>query len=159
MPSIHLTTVIHAPIERVFDLSRSIRLHKISMQHTKEEAVAGITSGLIKQGETVTWKAKHLFKKRVLKSRITEMKLYSFFEDEMVHGDFKMMKHRHYFKPIENGTIVIDEFEFETPYGNFGEFCNKLFLTAYVKNLLEKRNNVIKEYAESNKWKMILDLK
>lgn len=127
------------------------------MQHTKEEAVAGVTSGLIKKDETVTWKAKHLFKTRVLKSKITEMKLYDFFEDEMIQGDFKMMKHKHFFKAIENGTIVIDQFDFETPYGNFGKFCNKLFLTGYMKKLLENRNNVIKEYAESNKWKTILE--
>ncbi len=157
MPSIHLTTVIHAPVQRVFDLSRSIKLHKISMQHTNERAVAGTMSGLINEGENVTWKAKHFFKTRILKTRITKMQLYSFFEDEMVHGDFKMMKHRHYFKPIENGTIVIDEFDFETPYGNFGKLCNKLFLTSYLQGLLEKRNSVIKEYAESNKWKTLLD--
>ena len=47
MPLIHLTTFIAAPIERVFDLSRSIDLHKKSMAHTNEQAVAGTTTGLI----------------------------------------------------------------------------------------------------------------
>ena len=41
---IHLTTLITAPIERVFDLSRSINLHKISTAHTGEKAIAGVTS-------------------------------------------------------------------------------------------------------------------
>ncbi|MES1224732.1 MAG: cell division protein, partial [Bacteroidota bacterium] len=52
MPSIHLTTFIAAPVERVFDLSRSITLHKISASHTDEKAIAGITSGLINVNET-----------------------------------------------------------------------------------------------------------
>lgn len=33
MPKIYLETIVNAPIERVFDLARSIDLHKIS---TKE---------------------------------------------------------------------------------------------------------------------------
>ena len=35
MPLIHLTTFIAAPAERVFDLSRSIDVHKKSLAHTQ----------------------------------------------------------------------------------------------------------------------------
>ena len=66
MPLIHLTTFIEAPVERVFDLSRNIQLHKESMKDHKEEAVAGTRFGLIGKNETVTWKAKHFFKTRIL---------------------------------------------------------------------------------------------
>jgi ligand-binding SRPBCC domain-containing protein len=82
---------------------------------------------------------------------------YSFFEDEMVSGDFKQVKHKHHFKPVANGTIMIDYFHFETPYGNVGKFFNKIYLTSYLKNLLENRNLVIKEYAETKKWQGILE--
>ena len=92
MPTIHLTTFIAAPIERVFDLSRSIDLHKKSMAHTNEQAVSGTTTGLIDLHETVTWKAKHLFKTRILKTKITGMEKPFFFTDEMMAGDFKSMK-------------------------------------------------------------------
>ena len=57
MPTINLTTEINAPIEICFDLSRSIDLHKHSMEHTGEEAIAGRTSGLIEDGEFVAWQA------------------------------------------------------------------------------------------------------
>ena len=73
MPTIHLTTFIAAPIERVFDLSRSIDLHKKSMTDYREEAVAGTITGLINLDETVTWKAKHLMKTRVLQVKIIAM--------------------------------------------------------------------------------------
>ena len=79
MPTIHITTFIAAPPEVVFDLSRHIGLHKISQQQHKEEAVSGITIGLIQKGESVTWKARHLFKTRFLKIRITDMKPFFFF--------------------------------------------------------------------------------
>ena len=157
MPTIHLTTFVAAPIERVFDLSRSIDLHRKSMSHTGEEAVAGITSGLIDLDETVTWKAKHLLKTRVLKSKIVAMKRPFSFTDEMVSGDFKSLRHEHHFKAIDNGTLVIDLFNFEAPFGQLGRLVNQFFLTRYLKNLLESRNTIIKEYAESEKWKSILN--
>ncbi|WP_276479581.1 SRPBCC family protein [Paraflavitalea pollutisoli] len=156
MPIIHLTTFIAAPVERVFDLSRSIDLHKKSMSHTGEQAVAGTTMGLIGQDETVTWKAKHLFKTRIMKVRISDMKKPYSFTDEMVEGSFKSMKHEHHFKQIENGTLAIDLFSFETPWGVLGKMVNILYLRNYMEQLLNQRNQTIREYAESDKWKFIL---
>ncbi|AWO02268.1 cell division protein [Chitinophaga alhagiae] len=157
MPLIHLTTVIHAPLPRVFDLSRSITLHKRSMEHLKEEAIRGRTSGLIELNETVTWRAKHLNKMRELTTRITSMQKPHYFCDEMEKGDFTFMKHEHHFKEIENGTIVIDIMEFGTPYGRMGRWLERLYLRKYMKRLLQLRNKIIKEYAESEKWRVILD--
>jgi ligand-binding SRPBCC domain-containing protein len=127
------------------------------MAHTQEEAIAGTTSGLIGLNETVTWKAKHLLKTRVLKSKITAMEKPLSFTDEMVDGDFKSIRHEHHFKRIDNGTLLIDLFHFEAPYGGLGRLASRLFLTRYMRSLLETRNQAIKEYAESEKWKFILD--
>src|ERR1700681_3533161 len=157
MPTIHLTTFIEAPAERVFDLSRSIDLHEKSMAHTKEQAVSGTTTGLIELNETVTWKARHLFKTRVLKTKVTAMDKPSSFTDEMVSGDFKSMKHEHHFKQINNGTLLIYLFSYEMPYGITGKMAGKLFLHRYLKKLLDHRNKSIKEYAESEKWKFMLN--
>lgn len=157
MPGIHITTFIAAPPEVVFELSRHIGLYQVSQQKHKEEAVAGVTNGLIQKGESVTWKARHLFKTRYLKIRIEEMKPFSFFEDKMEEGDFKLFRHQHHFKQAQNGTLMIDELEFESPYGIIGQILNRLYLTNYLKELLLKRNEVIKEYAESKKWEVLLN--
>lgn len=156
MPTIHITTFVAAPVERVFDLSRSIDLHKQSMTKHKEEAVAGVRFGLIEKDETVTWKAKHLFKNRILKTRITEMKRPEMFTDEQAEGDFKLLKHEHYFKPCDNGTIMIDMINFESPYGAVGRGFNKIYLTKYLRKLIERRNAVIKKFAEGSDWKRFL---
>ncbi len=156
MPEIHLTSFIKAPIERVFDLSRSINLHQISTADTNEKAVAGILSGLINKNETVTWQAKHLLKTRRFTSKITEMQKPDFFTDEMIMGDFKTFNHQHHFKSANNGTIMIDMINFETPYGVIGKIANKFFLKTYIEKFLTKRNAVIKDYAETQKWKAIL---
>ncbi|GAC1605154.1 MAG: hypothetical protein NVS3B8_15920 [Chitinophagaceae bacterium] len=157
IPTIHLTTFIAAPVERVFDLSRSIDVHKKSLAHTNEQAVAGTTSGLIGQDETVTWKATHLGKIRVMKVKISSMLAPQSFTDEMVIGDFKQMKHEHHFKSIQNGTLMIDLFSFESRYGVAGKIFNYIYLQRYLRKLLERRNLAIKEYAEGDKWKFLLN--
>ena len=155
MPFIHLTTFIAAPAERVFDLSRSIMLHKRSMDKYGEQAVNGKTSGLLEYDETVTWKAKHLYKERLLKVKITALQRPYSFTDEQVTGDFKTMKHDHFFKPVDNGTIMIDQFHFEI--GNpFAKWINAFYLTAYLTRLLEERNAHLKNMAEGGQWAPLL---
>lgn len=157
MAHIHLTTFMQAPVKRVFDLSRSISLHKLASALNKEKAIAGVTTGLISEGETVTWQAKHLFKTRIFCTKIVSMKSPEFFMDEMIKGDFISFKHAHHFKVVDNGTIMIDVVDFESPYGSLGKFFNKFYLKNYMTKLLNKRNNLIKEYAETAKWKAILN--
>ncbi|MEP7238945.1 MAG: SRPBCC family protein [Ferruginibacter sp.] len=157
MAKIHLTSFIAAPIERVFDLSRSINLHQISTASTNEKAIDGVMTGLINKNETVTWQAQHLLKARQFTSKITEMRSPDFFIDEMIKGDFTSFHHEHHFKAAENGTIMIDIVNFETPYGKIGKIANSIFLKSYLQNFLLKRNEVIKEYAETQKWKTILN--
>jgi len=156
MPTLHLTTFIAASPEVVFDLSRSVEVHKKSMARHKEQAVAGTRYGLMEVEDTVTWKAKHIFKTRILRVKITGMKKGEQFIDEQVDGDFKLMRHEHFFKPCDNGTIMIDLFHFESPYGTIGKWFNFLFFNRYMRKLLEQRNNLIKEIAETGKWKQLL---
>lgn len=156
MPLIHLTTFIAAPPERVFDLSRSIDLHQQSMQAFNEKAVEGKTSGLLSLNETVTWKAKHLLKERQLKIKMTALNAPYSFTDEQVEGDFKKLRHEHFFKPIENGTIMIDQFYFEVPEGFLKQLVSRYYLHRYLQQLLEERNRFIKKAAEGEEWKRIL---
>ncbi|MDB5226736.1 MAG: hypothetical protein JWN78_929 [Bacteroidota bacterium] len=157
MPLISLTTEINAPIERCFDLSRSIDLHKLSTGNTGEEAIAGKTSGLIQLGEFVTWRAKHLGVRQTLSSKITALDYPRLFTDEMMDGAFKSLKHEHKFHSKNGKTIMTDHFHFESPLGILGKIANMLFLTDYVKSFIEVRNKMIKEFAESDGWKAILD--
>ena len=157
MPSIHLTTFIAAPVERVFDLSRSITFHAATMKKFQETAIAGRTEGLIELNETVTWKARHLGKQRILKTKITALDFPNMFTDEQDEGDFAKLHHEHYFKSIQNGTIMIDKFFYEPPYGIMGKLFASVYLTRYMQTLLEERNDKIKAVAEGNQWKLYLE--
>ncbi|MEM6263855.1 MAG: SRPBCC family protein [Bacteroidota bacterium] len=156
MPIINLITHIKAPIDIVFDLSRSIDLHKISTEHTDEEAIAGVTSGLIVMGETVTWRAKHFGVYQTLTTKITAFEKPGYFVDEMAKGIFKGFRHEHIFEESGNGTLMKDVFDYESPLGVLGRVADALFLEKYMKALLEKRNETIKEFAESDKWREVL---
>jgi ligand-binding SRPBCC domain-containing protein len=156
MPTIKLETVIQAPQNIVFDLSRSIDLHKISTKHTHEEAIAGVTAGLIGLNQSVTWRAKHFGIYQTLTSKITAFDMPDYFVDEMEQGIFKRFKHEHIFKTLDAKTHMLDIFDYEAPLGLLGKIADTLFLKQYMKRLLEKRNETIKAFAESEQWKQVL---
>lgn len=151
MPVITLETLIDAPVECCFDLSRDIDLHARSMGHTDEKAVAGRTSGLIGLDETVTWEAKHLGIRQRLTSKITEFDYPNYFVDEQVSGAFKSIRHEHHFIPRGSQTLMKDVFNFESPFSILGRLANMLFLTKYMTRLLQTRNQIIKRAAETDK--------
>lgn len=157
MPRIELKTEIKSTIEICFDLSRSIDLHIISTPKTKEKAIKGRTSGLIKLNETVTWEAIHFGFKQKLTSKITAFKAPNYFVDEQLTGVFKSIRHEHKFEQNSTKIIMTDIFEFESPFGLLGKIFNDLILTNYLRNFLIKRNDIIKEYAETDKWKLVLN--
>lgn len=156
MPIIELETKIKAERKIVFDLSRSIDLHRISTKHTNETALDGKTSGLIGAGEWVTWRAKHFGFYQKLTSKITDFNRPLFFTDEMVKGAFKSFRHEHHFTESNDGTLMKDIFDYRSPIGIIGRVADKLFLETYIRNLLEKRNQTIKAFAESDRWKTII---
>ena len=157
MPTIELKTIINAPIERCFLLSLSVDLHQLSTKETNEIAIAGVTSGLMKLNEVVTWRAKHFGRYQNLTSKISDYNFPNFFVSEMVKGAFKKLHHQHRFERKDNLTIMTDIFYFEAPLGIAGELFSKLILKNYMKGFLEKRNDTIKEVAEGTEWKKLLN--
>lgn len=156
MAVIHLCTRIHAPVERVFDLSRSIDAHRESAEGTSERAVAGITKGLIGANEEVTWEARHFGLTQRLSVKVTTYNRPDHFQDTMTKGLFSMMKHDHYFRNENGVTVVEDIFEYRAPLGILGRLVEKVFLTRYMRNFLQARNGVLKDIAETDRWQQFL---
>lgn len=154
MTTIHLKTIIAADIEIVFDLARDIDLHQKSTFKTGEKAIAGRISGLIEEGETVTWRAKHLGVYQTHTSKIVSMEKPYQFTDIMLKGTFKSFKHQHIFNQEGKSTIMTDILEFESPFGIIGKLFNHFFLKNYMKNFLLERNKLIKITAESKSHKV-----
>lgn len=149
MTTIHLITKIKAPIQTVFDLSRDIDIHKLSIGKSNEKAIAGVTSGKINLNEMVTFKGRHfgIYLNHV--SKITEMEPPNYFVDEMIKGNFKFFRHEHSFVSQNEKTVMIDLLQYETPFGIFGKLFDKLILKNYMTNLLQTRNRFLKNLAEN----------
>ena len=156
MPTIELETFIHAEIGICFDLARSIDLHSISTAKTNEKAIAGRMKGLIEAHEFVTWEATHFGIRQKLTSKITTFERPFHFRDEMQKGIFKSIHHDHYFSETEHGVLMKDIFNYRAPYGFLGKIAEKLVLTDYLKKFLIERNQVIKNYAETDLYKTLL---
>lgn len=71
----------------------------------------------------------------------------------MVSGAFKSMKHDHEFIALPPGTLMVDRFEFESPFGVLGRIVDRAFLFGYMRRFLVRRNQVLKNLAESEDWK------
>ncbi|MDQ2903334.1 MAG: SRPBCC family protein [Chloroflexota bacterium] len=149
MPLIRLEMYIDAPIERCFDLSLNVDLHRHSVAHTHERPVAGVLTGMMKLGDTVTWEAVHFGIKQHLTSKITAYERPYRFTDEMLRGAFQEIHHVHEFVPQPPGTLMIDLFTFRAPLGIFGRVAESLFLTRYMRGLLLTRNRYLKQVAEA----------
>ncbi len=150
MTQIRLETLIHAPREKVFDMARDVGVHEDCALGTREKAVAGVTSGLVEQGDSVTWRAKHFGVWQQLTVAVTEFDPPSMFVDEMRRGAFKSMWHLHRFDRTDGGTLMIDELKFEAPWGVLGWIAERLVLEQHMRRFLLARNECLKSKAEGS---------
>jgi ligand-binding SRPBCC domain-containing protein len=149
MALIRLVTEIKVPPALCFDLTRSIDLHIATTGDSGERAVAGVTTGLIGEGQEVTWSARHFGIRQSLTSRITAFDRPRHFRDSMVRGAFARFDHDHYFEPHDDGTRMIDVFDYSAPLGILGRLAELLILNRYMRHLLVERALGIKAVAES----------
>ena len=153
------TTLIAAPIDRVFDLSRSVEVHLLANVHDGEQAltIGGVTTGLVDLGERVTWRAKHFGFWHNLTSKVTAMEAPNHFQVTMVKGIFRLMQADHSFRSLPAGlTELKDIFAIAAPLPILGPIAEGLFLRRYMMALNRERSAVIKQLAESEEWRRYL---
>jgi ligand-binding SRPBCC domain-containing protein len=153
METIRLATWINAPVERCFRLSLSIDLHMDAARSTHETAVAGVTSGLIGEGETVTFQTRHLGLHHSHTSRIEILRPYTYIFEVMVAGSFRHFEHHHHFAPMDDGTRVRQEIRFSARWGLAGQVAAKKRLM----KVWNEHNAFLKQVAESDRWHQYLD--
>jgi len=155
MTTLEELTVIQAPIDRCFNLARSVEVHVLGNVHFGEQAIPleGNASGLLRPGDKVTWQARHFGIRQRLTSQITQFDPPHAFQDTMLSGAFAFMQHDHFFRQLPDGpTFMRDVFRFAAPIPLLGRIAERLVLDRYMRNLLRERNAIIKQVAESNHW-------
>lgn len=116
---------------------------------TEERAVGGVTKGVLEQGDTITWESIHFGIKQRLTAKVTVMEKPHKFVDIMVEGAFQSFVHTHQFIEEAGGTIMIDTFQFKSPFGLIGVAADKLFLEKYMRAFIISRAKELKKIAEN----------
>lgn len=148
MPIIEYEIYVDAPIHICFDLTRNVEVHMETTAKTKERAIAGVTTGLMENGDTVTWEAVHLGVRQRLTAKIIEMDRPHKFTDVMVKGAFHSFTHTHEFIESGTGTIMKDVFSYKSPFGIIGKIADRLFLERYMNKFIADRAMELKRIAE-----------
>jgi hypothetical protein len=152
-------TTIAAPIQRCFDLSRSVEVHLLANIHCGEQALAigGLTAGLTNLSDQVTWRAKHFGTWQDLTSEVTAIEPPTYFQVTMIKGIFRSMQTDHIFRTLPSGaTEMQDLLRISAPLPILGPLAEVLFLRSYMLKLVRERNAVIKQLAESSDWQRYL---
>jgi ligand-binding SRPBCC domain-containing protein len=113
-------------------------------------AIAGVTSGVMRQGETVTWKLRQYGIWVSHTSIISDYESPSYFQDRMIRGIFRSFEHNHFFHPMSAArTTMRDEVSFSLPFWLLGKVSEWLLVRRRIVDLLIRRNQLIKTHAEA----------
>ena len=155
MGTVIVETLICAPLERCFDLARSADFHVASTKHTGEKIVSGVSTGLLKLGDIVEFKASHFGLTQRLSSQITSFERPNHFRDSQVKGIFRSFSHDHYFEVAGDNTMMKDIFKFDCPYGLFGKLADP-FVARHLSTFLKIRAMELKRSAENEEWRSFI---
>jgi ligand-binding SRPBCC domain-containing protein len=157
MVTIRTVTWIDAPVERCFLLARSVDFQLASSKYKKVKIVAGVQSGLLELGDTVTWQGRMFGLGRSHTNRVEILRPSSLLSERMVVGGFKFYEHERHFAAMDDGTRIKDEVRFSAGWGPVGWLAEPVILRRRVAALLRWRNEALKEVAESDVWKHFLE--
>jgi ligand-binding SRPBCC domain-containing protein len=131
-------------------------LHKALLRQYKDGTLDGGSEGLMGLEDKISFRLTFLGRTRELVTRIDALEFPDMFNSTLVRGTFKRLRHQHFFKPIENGTLLIDLLEYEPAFGAFGRLADNLVVRAFLRKYLDAKNRLIKQYAEGEKWRIVI---
>ena len=136
--------IVKSPIEKVWHFYTNVKHLEIITPKEMDLKIINTTSQNIVQEQEI-WVGSKIFETIKIKrtmtwhSKITFLKEYEYI-DEMLEGPFKKWRHMHKFHNIIDGkqTEIIDEIEFELPYGILGKLFEG-YAYKQLQNVFEYR--------------------
>jgi ligand-binding SRPBCC domain-containing protein len=154
MTTVRESTRIHAPIDRLFQLSTHLALvqETLGMQPVDTGVANGITSGnIVANSRVVGYESPH-------PSTDHDHTAEAFFQDTQERGRFAFFQHDHHFyESLDLATNtrlteLRDQVRFALPFGPLGALAARLILAPYIHRLCRKRFARLKSLAESEAW-------
>jgi ligand-binding SRPBCC domain-containing protein len=170
------STLIHAPIDRLFQLSTSLALVEQTLgMHPLDTRVAnGLTTGHVTANSRVVWRGwkfglptqhhtlitacipPHTQHTRRGPNSITAE---AFFQDTQERGRFAFFQHNHHFAEFTDPTTrdptteLRDEVRFTLPFGPLGRVAARCLLEPTIHRLCRHRFALLKQLAEGDGWR------
>ncbi len=136
--TIVVETLIQAPIEIVFDLSRDIDAHMRSASFSNERVVPpGRMAGLLVEGDIVTFEGRHFGLRQRFTVKITSMDKPSRYVDEASHPAFRHLEHIHEFEERDGATLMRDTLRYESCFGAIAGWFLRRFVVKKQRALAE----------------------
>jgi ligand-binding SRPBCC domain-containing protein len=149
MHQLHTTTLLKAPLEKVWDFFSSPQnLKKITPAAMGFHIIMGGNTKMY-PGQIIAYKVKPLLGIPTLwVTEITHVEPNRFFVDEQRIGPYKMWHHEHHFEPVEGGVKMTDIVSYRLPFGILGKLVNWLFVGKKVAGIFKYREQVIGQFFE-----------
>ena len=168
-------TVIHAPIDRLFQLSTHLLLvqETLGMRPIDTGVEGGITSGHVVANSRVVWRGWKFGLPTQHHTLITayepphhpsDHRAEAFFQDTQERGRFASFQHDHHFYESAQSsaagpiTELRDEVRFILPFGPAGALVARVLLQPYIRTLCRRRFARLKALAESEGWRPFVQL-
>jgi len=173
------SVLVHAPIERLFQLSTHLALvqQTLGMRPIDTGVPNGVTSGHVVANSRVVWRGWKFGLPTQHHSLITaytpphqdpsrlghdDVTAEAFFQDTQERGRFTFFQHDHHFAEFTDQatrkptTELRDEVHFDLPLGPLGRLAARFLLTPYIRRLCRKRFALLKQLAEGEGWRQFV---
>jgi ligand-binding SRPBCC domain-containing protein len=140
------TFTVNAGIDKVWEFYTDLHHLDIITPKQLQLRVDHVISQKLAAGQTISLSGRFLTR-RSWNTDITFLEPY-IYVDEMKNGPFKLWKHIHTFKKInDNETEVVDEIDFELPFGVIGRLFER-YAMGQLKRIFDHRQEATKAVLE-----------
>ena len=148
--------VVNAPIERCFDITRSIEAHEDTSILIGGRAVSGTTTGLSELGDETTWSAGFFGLRFKVRTRIEELEAPIRICEKRVSGIPRPFDHTYVLGLVDGGVLIEDHFNIGFPFGALGDFFLKVVLLKRLTVVQNHRLESIRKICEGDNWRSYL---
>jgi ligand-binding SRPBCC domain-containing protein len=147
--TVRTTTLVHAPVEVVYDLARDVGEHTAALAHTGARLLPpGRTRGPLAAGDAVHVEARHIGRWWRTDARVSMVDRPRRLVLVQERGPFRALRYHQAFAVTGAGTLVTDELEWSAAPGPLGRLVDGAGLRRYLLGLMLTRNAHLKRRAE-----------
>lgn len=148
---LHHELFINADLDQVWDFFSDARnLSQLTPEKMNMKVISKLSKFHLYEGMKIAYYVSPLFKLPLRwDTTITKVEEKKMFIDIQTKGPFKSWVHLHRFKNMDGGVLIIDDVDYELPFGKFGEMFHKPLVQNNLKELFAYRQIVCQSIFES----------